>query len=105
MDDARRLLQGVLVLDKENAKAHNSLGWLEAQLGNGREAKIHFQMAIDSDPEFLETYVNLGMLLKRTGEYDKARSVLEEFLEKAATQEKYRESVERVKAELNGLPE
>ncbi len=104
-DDARRLLQGVLVLDEENAKAHNSLGWLEAQLGNVREAKIHFQMAIDFDPEFLETYVNLGMLLKRTQEYHKARPVFEEFLGKAANQEKYRGSVERVKAELNGLPE
>jgi Flp pilus assembly protein TadD len=103
-DEATRLLQGVLVLDETNAKAHNSLGWLALQKGDPGSALGYFQKAVDSDPSFPETYLNLGILYKRSGQLEKARSSLQAFLEKAGNQKAYEQSVARARAELASLP-
>ena len=104
-DDADRVLQRVLVLDETNAKAYNSLGWLALQKGDPGTALIRFKKAVDSDPDFPETYLNLGMLYKGMGDFTSARSSFESFLEKAGDRKELEQSAARVREAIASLPE
>jgi arylsulfatase A-like enzyme/tetratricopeptide (TPR) repeat protein len=102
--DAERVLKGVLALDETNAKAHNSLGWLALQKGDKGTALAQFKMAVGSDPDFPETYLNLGMLYRGIGDFANARSSFEAFLSKAEGRSELQQSVARVKEALASLP-
>jgi len=100
--EAERLLQGVLVLHEEDAQAHNSLGWLAMRKADSAGAIRHFERALTLNPELMEVYVNLGMLYKRNGDLAQARTNFEAFLARAPVG-KYRDSIQRVQQELQGL--
>ncbi len=99
-DQAERIASGVLVLNEADAQAHTTLGWIAMQRGRDAEARQHFAEALHSDPDFLEAYLNLGMLHKRLGETAQAREAFETFLSKASGKQEYEESVLKVRKEL-----
>jgi arylsulfatase A-like enzyme/tetratricopeptide (TPR) repeat protein len=100
--EAERLLQAVLVLNEEDPQAYNSLGWLAMRRGDQPRAIQHFERAIKLNPELMEAYLNLGMLYKRKGDVAQARANFETFLARAP-QNKYRDSIQRVRQELREL--
>jgi hypothetical protein len=58
---------------------------------------------LKADPDFLEPYINLGMMCKQSGDFKAARDYFQTFLAKA-TAEKYRSTAARIRRELALLP-
>ena len=96
---AERLLKSMLLLNDENAQAHNSMGWIALNKKDPRTARQHFDRALQLDPDLMEAYINLGMLYKDEGDYDRARSCFETFLVRATSSE-YKDSIPKVSKEL-----
>ncbi len=73
----------VLEIDPENALAWNNLAYLYAERGENLEEAMRFaKQAVDAEPEnpvFLDT---LGWLYYKTGNYQKARELIEKALSK-----------------------
>ena len=55
-----------LLVNSDNYASHLNLGILETQLGNYKEAEKEYEIAIEMEPLFLRTYVNLADLYKNT---------------------------------------
>ncbi|MDR6514925.1 tetratricopeptide repeat protein [Chryseobacterium camelliae] len=56
---------------KENAKAYNYYGNFINKYGkDDNEARIYYKKALELDPQFINSYYNLGNSYVRTGEYD-----------------------------------
>ncbi|MEO2045666.1 MAG: tetratricopeptide repeat protein [Pirellulales bacterium] len=48
-------------------EAHFNLGHAQFEVGNPTNAVVHYQHAIDSNPEFMQAYYNLGHILLVSG--------------------------------------
>ncbi len=101
-DDALRVLQAILVQDPQHATAHNVLGILEVQRGRTVEGRVHLEKAIESDPELIEPYLNLGLLAQKAGDSQTAVKYFRGFL-KRARPDKYRDVIPKVKDALTEL--
>src|SRR5262249_47359988 len=99
MVEAEQILKGILVLNEANAKAHNSLGWMALKRHETGLARQHLEKALQLDPDLIEAYINLGMLYKETGNFERARNSFETFLSKASKTE-YSNSIRTVQKEL-----
>ena len=97
--EAERILKGILVLNDQNAKAHNSLGWIALKRRDTALAREHLEKAAHLDPDLLDAYINLGMLHKENGDLEQAKNCFENFLSKAPRPE-YQASIQKVQKEL-----
>lgn len=58
-------------------RAHNNLGVLLWEKGNGDEAIVHFRETSRIKPDFANAYCNLANVLFMRGSYDEARREIE----------------------------
>ena len=62
--------------DPRHFEAHYNLANLYAELGNLPLAKVHYEMSIGIEPEFPNSYFNLGLTLAMNKEIDQAIQAL-----------------------------
>jgi tetratricopeptide (TPR) repeat protein len=103
LDDAERVLKGIVVIDPSNAAAQNGLGVLAIQRQNGTAARPYFEKAVELDPDLVDAYLNLGLLYRMAGDNPRARASFEQFLAKAPPRQ-YKEEIPKVRAALAELP-
>jgi len=91
------------VIDADDPRANNSLGWLALRKKDAPTARLRFEQAIKADPDFLEPYVNLGQLCSQIGDVACARRSFEAYLKK--TKEPVGSKVrEQIRKQLAQLP-
>lgn len=77
LDQVIEALNFAISYDKDHAGAHCLLGNLNMyQLGNISEAENHFEKALASDLNYVETYYSYANLLIQIGEYGKAKKLI-----------------------------
>lgn len=69
---AQRDLLKAIELDSTNAEAHDDLGVIYAQQKDLNNALIHFQFAVQHDPNYQKAYHNQAMALVLTNEHHQA---------------------------------
>ncbi len=79
-DDAREELQTSLDLDSENAKAHILLGNISYKTGSNRDAEFHFREASRQNPNLIEPYLNLSIILLEQGQKKEAKTLYQDYL-------------------------
>lgn len=62
--------------DPRHYEAHYNLANVYAELGNYALAKVHYQIAIEIEPSFSNSYFNLGLTLALNKEYEDAIKLL-----------------------------
>lgn len=60
-----------------HGRAHNLLGWLTMERGDAQTALVHFQNALQHDPQSVDAWLNASVAFNRIGEYAQARSLCE----------------------------
>lgn len=65
--------------DPRHYESHYNLANLYAEVGNYALAKIHYQIAIEIEPEFANSYFNLGLTLAMNKEFQEAVNVLKRY--------------------------
>ena len=68
-----------LKLDPRHYEAHYNLANLYAEVGNHGLAKIHYSIAIELEPNFPNSYFNLGLTLAVAKEYKDAVQYLKKY--------------------------
>jgi tetratricopeptide (TPR) repeat protein len=68
-------------------EAHYNLANLYAEVGNFALAKIHYEIAIELDSAFPNTYYNLGLALAIMKQYSEAVKVLKTYRELSPDEE------------------
>ena len=77
LDQVIEALNFAISYDKDHAGAHCLLGNLNMyQLGKISEAENHFEKALASDLNYVETYYSYTNLLIQIGEYGKAKKLI-----------------------------
>jgi Tfp pilus assembly protein PilF len=92
-----------LVTSPDHALAHNGLGLVFIEKRDLPNARIHFEKAVQRDPNLLEAQLNLGRIYKIMGDMKRARQCFEAFLAKAPKAE-YAELIPKIQAELAEMP-
>jgi Tfp pilus assembly protein PilF len=100
-EPAREAFEAALGLNPSVARAHSSLGFMEAESGRVNEALDHWRKALALDPREGEKLLTLGALLWRRGRPAAARPYLDLFVA-AAPPALYAREVERVRGLLTG---
>jgi len=100
--EAERALKAVLAQDSRNAMAHNLYGILEIQRSQPDRAREQFELAIQSDANLAEPYMNLGLIAQNAGDTQAAIGYLKGFL-KRADKVKHRDVIPKVEAALSDL--
>lgn len=80
-DDAAKMFEMAIKLDKDCAIAYNNLGLVKQALGLYREAVSHFKKAVEISPLDERLYFNLGSVYYNAGEIDGAFTYYEKSLE------------------------
>lgn len=65
--------------DPRHYESHYNLANLYAEVGNYSLAKIHYQIAIEIEPEFANSYFNLGLTLAMNKEFQEAVNILKRY--------------------------
>jgi tetratricopeptide (TPR) repeat protein len=60
-------------------EAHYNLANLYAEVGNFALAKVHYQIAIEVEPTFTNSYFNLGLTLAMNKEFKEAVQILHQY--------------------------
>ncbi|MFZ6011999.1 MAG: tetratricopeptide repeat protein [Bacteroidota bacterium] len=68
-------------------EAHYNLANLYAEVGNYALAKVHYEIAIEVEPTFTNSYFNLGLTLAMIKEYKEAVRVLSQYRELTPSEE------------------
>jgi tetratricopeptide (TPR) repeat protein len=74
--------------DPRHFEAHYNLANQYAEVGNLPLAKVHYQMSIEIEPEFPNSYFNLGLTLAMNKEIDEAINSLLNYRNLAAPDER-----------------
>ena len=61
-----------LACTSDNFIGHNNLGTALLKTGNADEAMVHYQMALEINPDYAEAHYNLGYALLKMGNVDEA---------------------------------
>jgi tetratricopeptide (TPR) repeat protein len=102
IDEALLEYKKVLEENPRDAIANYNLANLFRDYRGDMPAAIrHYQKALEIQPKFAEAYLNLGLLLERIGETGKAIDALQGFIENAEKNDKNREPVVKMIAELS----
>ena len=72
VDEAIKLLKGVLKKNPDYAKTHNNLGCALRDKGQLAEAAAEFERAIKLDPAYVNAYNNYGVVLAEQKRYEEA---------------------------------
>ncbi len=83
--------------DPRHFESHYNLANLYAELGNLPLAKVHYQMSISIEPEFPNSYFNLGLTLAMNKEIDEAIQTLQTY-RKITTQEDHQQVDELIES-------
>jgi tetratricopeptide (TPR) repeat protein len=65
--------------DPRHYEAHYNLANLYAEVGNFALAKVHYEIAIEIEPSFPNSYFNLGLTLAMSRQFKQAVKVLDEY--------------------------
>ena len=65
--------------DPRHYESHYNLANLYAEVSNYALAKIHYQIAIEIEPEFANCYFNLGLTLAMNREFQEAVNILKRY--------------------------
>ncbi|HZY78897.1 MAG TPA: tetratricopeptide repeat protein [Cyclobacteriaceae bacterium] len=74
--------------DPRHFEAHYNLANQYAEIGNLPLAKVHYQLSIEIEPEFPNSYFNLGLTLAMNKEIDEAIQALLNYRNMAAVEDK-----------------
>lgn len=69
-----------LELDPRHFEAHYNLANVYSEMGNLPLAKTHYQVSINIDPDFPNSYYNLGLVLISLKQYKEAISVIDKYI-------------------------
>ncbi|HFK5553928.1 TPA: hypothetical protein ACGZ9Q_001986 [Elizabethkingia anophelis] len=76
-EEAKAVLNNILLEDPKYGKAHNHLGWLlknkENEVG---AAEKHYKLAIEFTPQYGPSYLNYAYLLLEAKRYDDLQEIL-----------------------------
>lgn len=100
--DAERIFRWILATGEQHAAAYNGLGLIAVGRQDLTAARIHFERAVELDPDLVEAQLNLGLIYKMIGDRNRARRHFQAFVAKAPRAQ-YGEIVARVQEELAGL--
>ncbi|MBC8207063.1 MAG: tetratricopeptide repeat protein [Kiritimatiellaeota bacterium] len=78
--DSVSLWTRTLTCTEGNCLAQNNLGGLLGQKGQFKQAILHFEKALEINPDFADPSYNLGVILGSQGQFDKAIPHLEKAL-------------------------
>jgi tetratricopeptide (TPR) repeat protein len=82
LKEARRWFQQAMEAQPDHPGAINNLAVLYAKIGQPNDAVAAFRYGIKTNPDDDELYLNLARIYVTMGARDKARSVLEELMER-----------------------
>jgi tetratricopeptide (TPR) repeat protein len=74
--------------DPRHFEAHYNLANQYAEIGNLQLAKVHYQLSIEIEPEFPNSYFNLGLTLAMNREIDEAIQALLNYRNIAAPEDR-----------------
>jgi Flp pilus assembly protein TadD len=100
IEDAERVLNGLVQSDSSYAPALNELGMVRYQKGDQATALGYFERAAQIDATY---QLNLGRIYKLNGDKQRARASFEAFLKSKGSSPEYRDIIPQVKQELEGL--
>ena len=72
-----------LKFDPRHFEAHYNLANLYGEIGNFQLAKAHYEISIQLEPTFPNSYFNLGLTYAMNKEFDKAIKVIRQFRKNA----------------------
>lgn len=101
--DAERVYKWSLATGEDYAPSHNGLGLVSIQKKDLPSARVHFEKAVQLDPDLLEAQLNLGRIYKIMGDNKRARACFEAFLARAPRAE-YDHIIPKIQAELAAMP-
>lgn len=70
-----------LQVNPRHFEAHYNLANVYSEIGNFELAKMHYEVSIEIEPEFSNTYYNLGLVLISMKEYKTAIDVIDKYIE------------------------
>ncbi len=70
-----------LEINPRHFEAHYNLANVYGEIGNYKLAKAHYGISIQLEPEFANSYFNLGLTLAMNKEYEEAIVALEKYLQ------------------------
>ena len=73
LERARRMAEGALAGEPDNASYLDTMGWIYFQLGQYERALTYIRRSVDIDPFSATVYEHLGDCYAKLGETDKAR--------------------------------
>lgn len=76
-----------LELDPRHFEAHYNLANLYAEAGDFRLAKLHYRVSIEIQPDFSNSYFNLGLVLALEKDYKEAISALMSYRERSGSED------------------
>jgi tetratricopeptide (TPR) repeat protein len=76
-----------LKIEPRHFEAHYNLANLYAEIGNLSLAKAHYEISVQLEPSFPNSYFNLGLTLAMNKEFDAAIKVLKQFRKIAPAEE------------------
>ena len=73
-------LSRALEINPRHFEAHYNLANVYGEIGNFKLAKAHYGISIQLEPEFANSYFNLGLTLAINKEYNEAVTALENYI-------------------------
>jgi predicted TPR repeat methyltransferase len=80
--EALQCFSRLLALDGSHAQGRNNFGATSERLGRHEDAFAAYRRALESDPQLLEPYLNLGRLCESHGEFERAAAYFEAGLKR-----------------------
>ena len=69
-----------LELDPRHFEAHYNLANVYSEMGNFKLAKTHYEVSINIDPDFPNSYYNLGLVMISLKQYKEAIEVIDKYI-------------------------
>lgn len=73
-------LSKCLLVNPRHFEAHYNLANVYSEIGNFELAKTHYEVSIEIEPEFSNTYYNLGLVLISLKDYQAAIDVIDKYI-------------------------
>ncbi len=80
-------LSRALEINPRHFEAHYNLANVYGEIGNFKLAKAHYAISIQIEPEFANSYFNMGLTLAMNKEYKEAIQILESYIRQSPTED------------------